>query len=83
MLGSPQVFREREFSFQMYFNEGCEPPHVHVVRGDGVAKFWLSPVSLAWNKGFHRGELRWIEQQLTSRCIFFLEQWHAIQAKTR
>lgn len=83
MLGSPQVYRERNYSFRMYFNEGHEPPHVHVVRGDAAAKFWLTPVAPVWNRGFHRGELRWILGQLTERRNFFMEQWNAVQARTR
>lgn len=83
MLGSPQIYRDRDFSFQMYFNEGNEPPHVHVVRGDGAAKFWLDPASLCWNRGFNRAELRWIRRQLLDLHDFFMEQWDAIQAQAR
>jgi len=83
MLGTPQVYREREFSFQVYFNEGREAPHVHVVRGGGAAKFWIAPVALCWNKGLNRGELRWIVRQLTERNAFFLEQWNAVQTQVR
>lgn len=83
MLGSSQVYRERDFSFRMYFNEGTEPPHLHVVRGGSAAKFWLNPVELCWNRGFNRGEFRWLHGQIGSRIEFFLEQWHAIQAQAR
>lgn len=83
MLGSPQVYRERNFSFQVFFNEGSEPPHVHVVRGDGAAKVWLDPVSLCWNRGFNRSELRWILQRIAELHTFFMEQWNAIQTQAR
>lgn len=83
MLGSPQVYRERGFSFQMYFDEETEPPHVHIIRGDSAAKFWLTPVRLSWNKGLHSGELRWVLQQLVDQHPFFMEQWDAVQAQVR
>ena len=35
------------YRFFFFSNEGTEPPHVHVERGDGYAKFWLEPVELS------------------------------------
>jgi len=35
-----------------YSHDLIEPPHVHVDRDDLTAKFWLNPVSLAYNLGF-------------------------------
>jgi len=32
--------------FFFFSNEGTEPPHIHIERGDGYAKFWLEPVEL-------------------------------------
>jgi hypothetical protein len=50
----PVIFREDGFRFFFYSNEGSplEPIHVHVRKGEGDAKFWLSPVSLAASDGF-------------------------------
>ncbi|MGH7857201.1 MAG: DUF4160 domain-containing protein [Candidatus Binatia bacterium] len=35
------------FRFYFFSNERHEPPHVHVRKGGGKAKFWLRPVALA------------------------------------
>ena len=78
-FGLPQVYRERSFSFRMYFNEGNEAPHVHVVHAGNMAKFWLSPVALCTNRGFSPAELRWIQATLAARSAFFMEQWHVTQ----
>ena len=42
----PTVLRLGPFRFFFFSNEGTEPPHVHVERGDGHGKFWLDPVAL-------------------------------------
>jgi hypothetical protein len=34
-----------------FSNEGEEPPHVHVERGGGVVKVWLSKVAVAQCRG--------------------------------
>jgi len=35
----PTVLRVSGFRFFFYSLEGSEPPHIHVERGDSVAKF--------------------------------------------
>jgi hypothetical protein len=39
----PTVFHERGFRFFFYSDEGSplEPVHIHVVRDEAEAKFWL------------------------------------------
>ncbi|HAS84060.1 MAG TPA: hypothetical protein DCS43_15615 [Verrucomicrobia bacterium] len=41
----PVVFRHRGYRFFFYSNEGdpTEPLHVHVRKGECLAKFWLVP----------------------------------------
>ena len=58
---SPTVFREAGYRF-FFFSREEERMHVHVVSGDGEAKFWLLPeIELARNFGFVRKQLREIE----------------------
>ena len=42
----PVIFRHKGFRFFFYSNEGSprEPLHIHVRKGEAVAKFWLEPV---------------------------------------
>src|ERR687883_354290 len=54
----PTVWRERGYRFFFFSNERNEPPHVHVQSGDGYAKVWLTPVSLAQSVGYDASELR-------------------------
>lgn len=39
---SPTVFKEDGFRF-FFFSSEEERMHVHVISGDGEAKFWLDP----------------------------------------
>lgn len=57
----PTIHREAGYRFFFYSNEGKprEPPHVHVERADGDAKFWIGedPPRLADSNGFSAREL--------------------------
>lgn len=89
MLRSPQVLRHDGLAYVIHFNEGNEPPHVHVYRGKPTsrsgkkAKVWLAPVGLCVSEGFSASELRYILQLVRERLDFFMEEWHATQAKKR
>ena len=55
---SPTVFREDGYRF-FFFSREEERVHVHVVSGDGEAKFWLKPeIELARNYRFSRKQLK-------------------------
>ncbi|MBR1521226.1 MAG: DUF4160 domain-containing protein [Bacteroidaceae bacterium] len=54
---SPVFRRENGYKFKIYSNEE-ERMHIHVVRAENEAKFWLEPqVELAENDGFANHEL--------------------------
>ena len=58
---SPTVFREDGYRF-FFFSREEERMHVHVVSGDGEAKFWLKPeIELAKNYNHSRKQLKEIE----------------------
>ena len=62
--------------FYFYAEEGTEPPHVHVDKGDGTAKLWLDPVRLAWTEGLKMSELKHILRIAGHRQAKLLEQWN-------
>ena len=65
------------YRFFFYSNEGDEPPHIHVQRENGVAKFWLRTVGLSYTSGFNGAELRKIEKMITENRSYFMEAWNA------
>jgi hypothetical protein len=40
---TPKPLLEDGYSFYFFSNENNEPPHVHVSKGGGKAKWWLTP----------------------------------------
>jgi len=73
---TPVVLRSGPYRVYFYSHEPNEPPHVHVDRDDQSAKFWLSPVGLAYNLGFNPKELRRIETIITENQQDLLEAWN-------
>jgi hypothetical protein len=45
------VLRIGPHRFFFFSRENHEPPHIHVETAKNAAKFWLSPVTLAWAVG--------------------------------
>ncbi|MEK7354273.1 MAG: DUF4160 domain-containing protein [Chloroflexota bacterium] len=72
----PTVLRIDAYRFFFYANDRSEPQHVHVRRGENVAKFWLDPVRLERSGGFGRTELRVIQGMLKEHQAELLEAWH-------
>jgi Domain of unknown function (DUF4160) len=72
----PTVLRIWGFRFFFYSLEGAEPAHIHVEHGDNVAKFWLTPVSLAESHGFRSRELNRLRALVIEYRAVFLEAWN-------
>ena len=72
----PTVFRIGPARFFFFSNEAGEPPHIHVEQGDGVAKFWLEPISLAFGYRLNARELRRLEQLVRTNRERLLEAWN-------
>ena len=72
----PTALRSGPYRFFFYSSDRFEPPHVHVERDDGIAKFWLSPVRLESSDGLSRVELARIARLLGENQNALLEAWH-------
>ena len=64
------------YKFRFYSSDRNEPPHVHVIRGEKVAKIWLSPVELEYNHGYNQREINDILQLTRDNQARLLEFWH-------
>lgn len=72
---SPTVFREKGYRF-FFFSREESRMHVHVVSGDGEAKFWLEPdLELAKNYGFTRQHLKEIESLVEDHRDELVSAW--------
>ncbi|HLE81632.1 MAG TPA: DUF4160 domain-containing protein, partial [Dehalococcoidia bacterium] len=52
-----------------------EPPHIHVEKGDGYAKFWLNPVALARSRALRGYEIAEAQRIIEKRQKMFEEKW--------
>ena len=64
------------YRFYFYSFDCDEPLHVHVRRDRQHCKFWLAPVTLAWNHGFSPGALTEIRDLIVEHRSFIIEAWH-------
>lgn len=72
---SPTVFRESGYRF-FFFSREEERMHVHIVSGDGEAKFWLEPeIELAKNYNYTRKQLKEIELLVEAHYNELIESW--------
>jgi len=60
----------------LYSADRDEPPHVHVEREEGQAKFWLEPVRLEKSRDFGRVEIGRIQGLVEEDSAFLLRSWH-------
>lgn len=72
----PTVLRVGPFRFFFYAGDGGEPPHIHVERDDGDAKFWLDPVRLERSHGIRRQEINRIRELVEEHRERLLEAWN-------
>lgn len=75
----PVVFRHEGYTFFFFSNEGDprEPLHVHVRKGDAVAKIWLQPsAGIAEGFGMSGPELRRLLDIAVVRRQEIEEKWH-------
>ncbi len=72
----PTVLIVGRYRFYFFSNEGTEPPHIHIKAAEDQAKFWLDPIALAANHGFHAPELNEMERIIREHQVEFLEAWH-------
>jgi hypothetical protein len=71
----PTILRIGPYRFFFYAGDRDETAHVHVEKGDDLAKFWLDPVRLQYSQGFNRQELNRILRLVQENAAFMLRKW--------
>ncbi len=72
---SPTVFREKGYRF-FFFSREENRMHVHIISGDGEAKFWLEPeIELAKNYNYSRKRLKEIESLVEVHYNELISRW--------
>ncbi len=64
------------YKFRFYSSDVNEPAHVHVIHDENVAKVWLEPIQLEYNRGYRRLELNRVLKLTEQNQTRLLEAWH-------
>jgi len=72
----PTILIVEGFRFFFYSNEGNEPPHIHVEKGDSTGKYWLDPVIEVYYYGFTITERRKIRKIIAKNQAFLKNKWN-------
>lgn len=71
----PKIFESGPYQFFFFSDEGDEPPHIHVRRDNANCKYWLDPISLAYNRGLSRSDLSDIRRIISENRAIFIEAY--------
>ncbi len=77
----PTVLRVKGYRFFFFSNEGNEPIHIHVEKAGNYAKFWLYPIKIAIDLGFHRKEHKEIFSIIEEHKEIIINKWDEYFAK--
>jgi hypothetical protein len=72
----PKVLDFEGFRFFFFSDERQEPAHVHVEKGEGVAKLWLQPVRIAYTHQLTPAQIRRIREVTFEHQAAFVERWN-------
>jgi len=72
----PTILRLGPYRFFFYSADREEPPHAHVERDEGTAKFWLEPVRLERSRGFGRMEIGRVQMLVEQNVAILLRSWY-------
>lgn len=73
----PTILRIGPYRFFFFSEESGEPVHVHVIREQTQAKFWVCPtVQVAVNEGFAQHELRKILRLVKANKELIEHEWN-------
>lgn len=74
---SPRAILINGFDFFFYSMEEARR-HIHVEKGENVAKFWLEPIiEIAYNYGFNSREIKFIIQTVTENEREINDKWNS------
>jgi hypothetical protein len=67
----------------MFMSDCFEPHHVHVEGNDGLAKLWLTPVSIAGTVGYSHREINRIKRIVQGDRVALIQAIDTICGRTR
>jgi len=77
----PTVLRIKGCRFYFFAQEGREPAHVHVDKGSGTMKIWLSDLTIASAERLKQAEVQEILRLARQHRQFLLRAWHEFERR--
>jgi hypothetical protein len=80
----PEILRYKGFKFFFFANEGnpLEPLHVHVRKGEAIAKFWIYPsISVAESYQLKSSELKELAKVIEANKELITRSWNEFFGK--
>ncbi|MBI3914270.1 MAG: DUF4160 domain-containing protein [Chloroflexi bacterium] len=71
----PTIFSEG-YKFRFYSTDRTEPPHMHAIRGENVAKIWLMTLEVEYNRRYNERDLNRIVRLVQENRKRLLEVWY-------
>ena len=71
----PTIFI-KGYKFRFYSSDVREPPHVHVISAERVAKIWLESLEIEYNRGYNKAELNKILKLAETNEAKLMEAWN-------
>ena len=73
----PVVLSINGYRFKFYSNENDESPHIHVMKAEGNAKYWLTPDVLEeYSYGYKSSQRREIRKLVEENQTHLIQQWY-------
>ncbi len=72
----PTIFRKLGFRFFFYSDEGNEPPHLHVEKGEGRGKYWIDPVEKNYMNNFTKQDEKKADKIVEDEQDNFKKKWY-------
>lgn len=73
----PTILNIEGFRFHFYSDEGNEPCHIHVKKGEARGKIWLEPVyEECYLYGFTIKEQKKIKSLIKENRAYFIKKWY-------
>lgn len=72
----PTILKTLGFRFFFYSNEGNEPPHIHIEKGEGSGKYWVEPVEKEYMYNFTKRDEKKVDEIVREHQNYFKRKWY-------
>ncbi len=72
----PTVLKIDGYRFFFYSSDKQEPIHIHIEKGSGYAKVWISPIRLQYSYGFNNSQISKILKLVEKNNEKIKESWN-------